>query len=52
MAAKRIAAMGLGVPAAPTGTHKLIGAIAPQFAARQRSVEVGVALLIKQPICH
>jgi hypothetical protein len=38
MPAKRIAAMELGVPAAPTGTHKLIGAIAPQFAARQRGV--------------
>jgi hypothetical protein len=38
MAAKPIAAMVLGVPTAPTGTHKLIGAITPRFAARQRDV--------------
>lgn len=29
MAAKPIAAMVLGVPTAPRGTHKLIGAITP-----------------------
>ena len=48
MPAKRIAAMELGVPAAPTGTHKLIGAIAPPFATRQRGVEDGAATPTKK----
>ena len=51
MPAKRIAAMGLGVPAAPTGTHKPIDAIASNLLRDSGRRRRG-APLIKQPVCH
>ena len=48
MPAMSFAAMELGVPAAPTGTHKPIDAIALQFAARQRGVRTTGDLLSKK----
>jgi len=47
MPAKRIAAMELGVPAAPTGTHKLIGAIAPRLLRDSAASKTGRPLLQK-----